>query len=168
MTLVELIIIMNLALALVSREARSLIARGRLKALSNVNQVAIKKKKQTIKTNRKQKNNGKLTHSIRTFHNSFFFLSFFLLNFQVYFSVLQTQWWVQCKICPVMFCTKNNQGYIRCIKKSALFSQFNPLVPRVQKIKIRNSALKRLLIVEFVKKMVYLDAHYSEHQGLMG
>ena len=39
----------------------------------------------------------------------------------------------------------------------------NPLVPRMQKIKIRNLTLNRLLIVEFVKKMVYL-----EHQGLMG
>ena len=44
----------------------------------------------------------------------------------------------------------------------------NPLVPRVQKIKIHNSTLTRLLIVEFVKKMVYLGAHYSERQGLMG
>ena len=44
----------------------------------------------------------------------------------------------------------------------------NPLVPREQKIKIRNLTLNRLLIVEFVKKMVYLGAHYSERQGLMG
>ena len=41
-------------------------------------------------------------------------------------------------------------------------SSFNPLVPRVQKIKIRKLALNQLLIVEFVKKMVYLAAHYSE------
>ena len=40
---------------------------------------------------------------------------------------------------------------------------FNSLVPRVQKIKIRNLTLNRLLIVEFVKKMAYLGA-----QGLMG
>ena len=44
----------------------------------------------------------------------------------------------------------------------------SPLVPRVQKIKIRNLTLNRLLIVEFVKEMVYLGAHYSERQGLMG
>ena len=46
--------------------------------------------------------------------------------------------------------------------------RINPLVPRVQKIKIRNSTLNRLLIVEFVKKMSYFGAHYSERQGLMG
>ena len=46
--------------------------------------------------------------------------------------------------------------------------QINPLVPRVQKIKIHNLSLNRLLIVEIVKKMVYLGAHYSERQGLMG
>ena len=45
---------------------------------------------------------------------------------------------------------------------------FNPLVPRVQKIKIRNLTLNRLLIIEFGKKLVYLNAHYSEGQGLMG
>ena len=45
---------------------------------------------------------------------------------------------------------------------------FNPLVPKMQKIKIRNLTLSRLLIVEFVKKMVYLGAHYSERQGLIG
>ena len=39
---------------------------------------------------------------------------------------------------------------------------FNPLVPRVQKIKIRNLTLNRLLIVEFVKIIIYLGAHYSE------
>ena len=47
-------------------------------------------------------------------------------------------------------------------------SGLNPLVPRVQKIKICNLTVKWLLIVEFVKKIVYLDAHYSERQGLMG
>ena len=45
---------------------------------------------------------------------------------------------------------------------------FNPLAPRVQKMKIRNFTLNRLLIVEFLKKMGYLGAHYSERQGLMG
>ena len=45
---------------------------------------------------------------------------------------------------------------------------FNPLVPRVQKIKIHNLTLNQLPIIEFVKKMVYLGAHYSERQGLMG
>ena len=44
----------------------------------------------------------------------------------------------------------------------------NPLVPRVQKIKISNLALNWLLIIEFVKRMVYLGAHYSERQGLIG
>ena len=34
----------------------------------------------------------------------------------------------------------------------------NPLVPSVQKIKIRNFTLNPLLVVEFVKKMVYLGA----------
>ena len=47
-------------------------------------------------------------------------------------------------------------------------SEINPLVPRVQKIKICNLILNRLLIIELVKKMVYLGAHYSERQGLMG
>ena len=37
---------------------------------------------------------------------------------------------------------------------------FNPLVPRVQEIKVRNLTLNRLLIVEFVKKMVYLGMVY--------
>ena len=41
----------------------------------------------------------------------------------------------------------------------------NPLVPRVQNIKIHNLTLNRLLIVEFLKK---IGAHYSERQGLMG
>ena len=49
-----------------------------------------------------------------------------------------------------------------------LAAKFNPLVPRVQEIKIRNLTLNRLLVVEFVKKMVQLGAHYSERQGLMG
>ena len=44
----------------------------------------------------------------------------------------------------------------------------NPLVPRVQKIKIRNLTLNQLLIFEFLKKMVYLSDHYCERQGLMG
>ena len=35
-------------------------------------------------------------------------------------------------------------------------SGLNPLLPRVQRIKIHNLILNRLLIVEFVKKMVYL------------
>ena len=47
-------------------------------------------------------------------------------------------------------------------------SSFNPLVPRVQKIEIRNLTLNRLLIIEFLKKMLDLGAHYSERQGLMG
>ena len=38
----------------------------------------------------------------------------------------------------------------------------------MQKIKNRNFTLNRLLVVEFVKKMVYLGTHYSERQGLMG
>ena len=38
----------------------------------------------------------------------------------------------------------------------------NLLVPRVQKIKICNLTLNQLLIIEFVKKMVHLGAHYSE------
>ena len=40
----------------------------------------------------------------------------------------------------------------------------NQLVPKVQKIKIRNLTLNRLLIVEFIKKIIYLGAHYSERQ----
>ena len=46
--------------------------------------------------------------------------------------------------------------------------QFNPSAPGVPKVKIRLLTLNRLLIVEFVEKMVYLGAHYSERQGLMG
>ena len=53
-------------------------------------------------------------------------------------------------------------------KVEVVHSIVNPLVPRVQKIKISNLTLNRLLIVEFVKKTVYLGAHYSERQGLMG
>ena len=49
-----------------------------------------------------------------------------------------------------------------------VFPVINPLVPRVQNMKIRNLTLNRHLFVEFIKKMVYLDAHYSERQGLMG
>ena len=45
---------------------------------------------------------------------------------------------------------------------------FNPLVAGMQKIKIRNLILSRLLIVEFVKKTIHLGAHYSERQGIMG
>ena len=45
--------------------------------------------------------------------------------------------------------------------------QINPLVPRVPQ-KIRNLPLNRLLVVEFAKEMVFLGAHYSERQGLMG
>ena len=48
------------------------------------------------------------------------------------------------------------------------FFCINPLVPRVQKVKIRNLTLNQLLVVEFAKKMVYLGAHYSERQGVMG
>ena len=47
-------------------------------------------------------------------------------------------------------------------------AHINPLVTSVQKIKMRNLTLNRLQIVEFVKKMVYLGAHYTERQGLMG
>ena len=36
------------------------------------------------------------------------------------------------------------------------------------KKKILNLSLNRLWIVEFVKKMVYVGAHYSERQGLLG
>ena len=46
--------------------------------------------------------------------------------------------------------------------------RLNPLVPRVQETKIRNLTLNRILFIEFVKKMVYLGAHYSERQGFMG
>ena len=45
---------------------------------------------------------------------------------------------------------------------------FNPLATRVQKIKIHNLTLNRLLIFKFVKKMAYLSARYSERRGLMG
>ena len=48
------------------------------------------------------------------------------------------------------------------------FIVINPMVPVAQKIKISNLTLNRLLIIEFVKKMVYLGAHDSERQGLMG
>ena len=41
----------------------------------------------------------------------------------------------------------------------------NPLVPTVQKTKICNLTLNRLPLNEFVKKLVYLGAHYSERQG---
>ena len=42
------------------------------------------------------------------------------------------------------------------------------LCPGCRKIKILNLTVNRLLIVEFVKIIVYLGAHYSECQGLMG
>ena len=41
----------------------------------------------------------------------------------------------------------------------------NPLVPRVPKIKIRNLALNRLVIVEFVKKMGFLYASETNGQS---
>ena len=44
----------------------------------------------------------------------------------------------------------------------------NPLVPWVQKLKISKFAVNWLLIVEFVKEIVRVDAHYTERQGLMG
>ena len=53
----------------------------------------------------------------------------------------------------------NNSGTNNNINNNNI----NPLVPKVQKIKIQNLTLNRLLIIEFVKKMVYLDAHNSEH-----
>ena len=49
-----------------------------------------------------------------------------------------------------------------------------PLVPRVQKIKTINLTAKLFLLafyfisILFVKKLVHLDVHYSERQGLMG
>ena len=47
--------------------------------------------------------------------------------------------------------------------------RFNqPISSQGAKKKIHNLTLDRLLIVEFAKKMVYLGAHYSERQGLMG
>ena len=52
----------------------------------------------------------------------------------------------------------------RCLEKDALGRAklvLNPLVPRVQKIKIRDLTLNRLLIIEFVKKTIYHGAHYS-------
>ena len=50
------------------------------------------------------------------------------------------------------------------VDKGTSVPLFKPLVPRVQQIKIGNLTLNRLPIVEFVKKMVYLGAHYSERQ----
>ena len=47
-------------------------------------------------------------------------------------------------------------------------SIINPLVPRLQQIKIRNLTFNRLPIVEFVKKMVHLGTHYSERHGTNG
>ena len=44
----------------------------------------------------------------------------------------------------------------------------SPISAQGAKNKICNLTLNRLLIVEFVKKMVYLGVHHSEHQGLMG
>ena len=44
----------------------------------------------------------------------------------------------------------------------------NPLVPRVQKIKIRKLTLNRLPIVEFVKKIVVLGSHYYWASGTNG
>ena len=59
----------------------------------------------------------------------------------------------------------NRVGHFELVLPKTIF---NPLVPRVQKIKIRDLTLRRLLVVDVVKKMVYLGAHYSERQGLMG
>ena len=47
-------------------------------------------------------------------------------------------------------------------------SSINPLVPRVQKIKIRQLNVNWLLIANLATKSIYLNAHYSERQGLMG
>ena len=43
----------------------------------------------------------------------------------------------------------------------------NPLVPGMQNLKIRQFNIG-CLIVSTVKRLVCLDTHYSERQGLMG
>ena len=50
---------------------------------------------------------------------------------------------------------------------------FNPFVPGMQNINIRQFIISSLLIIGFVKSLSWLkasslDAHYSERQGLMG
>ena len=93
-------------------------------------------------------------------------LSFLLMHPAYYFFGTYPDWhsrWREflfiLKNCPC--CSSRDLEVPNC-------QNVNPLVPRVQKMKIRNLALNRLLIVEFVRKMVYLGAHYSERQGLMG
>ena len=44
----------------------------------------------------------------------------------------------------------------------------NPLVPGMQNIKIRQIVIGCRITVGFVKRLVCLDAHYSERQVLMG
>ena len=46
--------------------------------------------------------------------------------------------------------------------------KFNPLVTEMQNIKIRQFIIDCLLLVCFVKRLVFLDVHNSERQGLMG
>ena len=55
-----------------------------------------------------------------------------------------------------------------CQERSNVCFNINPLVPRVQNIKICHLTLNRHLLVGFVEKMVYLGDHYSERHGLMG
>ena len=76
------------------------------------------------------------------------------------------QSWSKSKACSALL--KKIAISYKNVAVSFMFLLFNPLVPRVQKIKIRKLTLNRLLVVKFVKKMVYLGAHYSGRQGLMG
>ena len=55
-----------------------------------------------------------------------------------------------------------------CVPDLKVGKKNEPISFQGAKNKICNLTLNRLLIVEFVKKMGYLGAHYSERQGLMG
>ena len=75
--------------------------------------------------------------------------------------------------CPVHLSDCHNIMIVRHTLKKLEAPEYksnniNSSVPRVQKIKICKLTVNWLIIVEFVKEIVYLDVHYSERQGLMG
>ena len=74
---------------------------------------------------------------------------------------------------PEHSCTncKPAGSFILCSTRSLgwfIVWNLNPLVPGMQNLKIRKFNICCLLFVCFVKRLVCLDAHCSERQGVMG
>ena len=57
-------------------------------------------------------------------------------------------------------------GFSRTKKINLAF--FNPIVPGIENIKIRQFIIRCFQTVCFVKRQACLDAHNGERQGLMG